>query len=40
MVSSSGMLVSKESTTRLAICNLGFCLQVPSAKWTDSVSVY
>ena len=37
MVLSSGMLVNKESTIRLAICNLGSCLQVSSANWSYSV---
>ena len=32
MVSSSGMLLNKESTSRLAIYKLGSCLQISSAK--------
>ena len=40
MVVSSGILVSKELTTRLAIYKLEPCLQTSSAKWNESVTVY
>ena len=40
MVVSSGILVSKELTTRLAIYKLEPCLQISSAKWNESVTVY
>ena len=40
MVSSSGMLVNKESTSRLGIYKLGSYLQISSAKWNESVTVY
>ena len=39
-VSSSGILVNKESTPRLAIYKLESCLEISSAKWNESVTVY
>ena len=40
MVSSSEILVNKESTSRLAIYKLEICLQISSAKGNESVTVY
>ena len=40
MVSSSEILVNKESTSRLAIYKLEICLQISSAKGNESVKVY
>ena len=40
MVSFSGMLVIKESMSRLAIYTFGSCLQISPAKWNESVKVY
>ena len=40
MVSSNGMLVNKESTSRLVIFKLGSCLQISSAKSNEYVTVY
>ena len=40
MVSSSRMLVNKESASGLAIYKFGSCLQTSSAKWNESVTVY
>ena len=39
MVSSKGILVNKESTSRLAMCNLESCWQIYSAKWNESMTV-
>ena len=40
MVLSRGMLVNKESTSRLAIYKLASCLLISSVKWNESVMVY
>ena len=40
MVSSSGMLVNKESTSGLAMYKLGSCLQISSSKENVPVTVY
>ena len=40
MVSFRGIFVNKESTSRLAMCKLGSCWQISSAKWNESVAVY
>ena len=39
MVLSSGILVNKESTSRLAKYKLGSCLQISSAIWNVSITV-
>ena len=40
VVSFRGIFVNKELMSRLAMCKLGFCRQVPSAKWNESMTVY
>ena len=35
----TGMLLNKETTSRLAIYKLASCLQISSEKWNDSVTV-
>ena len=40
MISSSGMLINKESTSRLAKNKLGSFSQISSAKWNETVTVY
>ena len=35
MVFSTGILVNKESTSRLAMCKLESCWQISSAKWNE-----
>ena len=38
IVSSKGILVNNESTSRLAMCNLESCWQISSAKWNESMT--
>ena len=40
MVSSRGIFVNKEPTSRLAMCKLEFCSQIYFAKWNESMTVY
>ena len=35
MVFSTGILVNKESTSRLAMCKLESCWQISSARWNE-----
>ena len=39
IVSSKGILVNKESTSRLAMCKLESSWQISSAKWNESMTV-
>ena len=40
IVSSRGMLVKSEYTSKLPIDNEGSCSQIFSEKWNDSLTVY
>ena len=40
MVSSRGIFVNKESTSRLAMCKLKSCWQISSTKWNESMTLY
>ena len=40
MVLSRGIFVNKESTSRLAMCKLGYCWQISYAKWNQSATIY
>ena len=40
VVSFRGIFVNKQLMSRLAMCKLGFCRQVPSAKWNETMTVY
>ena len=39
MVSSNGVLLNKESTSRLVLYKLKSCWQISSAKWNESMPV-
>ena len=39
IVSSKGILVNNESTSRLAMCKLESCWKISSAKWNESMTV-
>ena len=39
IVSSKGIQVNNESTSRLAMCKLESCWQIYSAKWNESMTI-
>ena len=39
MVSSKGILVNKESMSRLVMCKFEFCWEISFAKWNESMTL-